>query len=349
LAATAHRGTHLETVLRLGTWTRPIASSVHVATADRPAIESACDLKRSTKMSAFDRWLLVQKLYADMVTDDGAVCIAYRVNSRCCGFEETRAGLELYHTGQREVLHACNSHVSIAGNLNRPLPRVEFDLPGGGFVLEFQSSDGAWKPGFPIGADGLSWDVRVCRGAAIGRWSQELGRSPMRGFGYVDFVRLKRLPWMLRLARLDWGRIHGESSACVFNVVQLRNGARWGRYSYWSDGEQREEGPVVAIQYADASLRISLPNKEIDLAPLRVLHDGPAVDPERFPNPVRRHLTRLVMGPIREKRWLSRPAVPTGTSSENAYAIHESVVFGSRFARAPRPTSIPPVAATETG
>lgn len=45
-------------------------------------------------MSAFDRWLLVQKLYADMVADDGTVCIAYRVDSRFCGFKEITAGLE---------------------------------------------------------------------------------------------------------------------------------------------------------------------------------------------------------------------------------------------------------------
>jgi hypothetical protein len=61
----------------------------------------------------------------------------------------------------------------------------------------------------------------------------------------------------------------------------------------------------------------------VTLLPQRILHQGKAINKERFPNTIERWLSQWISGPMSEIRWYSQA---TSTESQG-WALHERVQF----------------------
>ncbi len=266
-----------------------------------------------------------QKLYADLVAEDGTVCIVYMAETHLFGTIYPHAGLELYWPdGHHEVCRAeCWKDAPPRMN------RFYFDVPGGPFIYDFDVQHADWAPG-TAPADGLDWSVRFARSQAEARWLGNPARPRLCGAGYADFVDLRRLPRSLGLQRLDWGRIHWPNQTTfLFNALRFRDGGAWQRMAWWSpNGFYASDHPFAFVE-ADGAMHLMLPDEVITLRPVRVLHEGPALNPTRFPHRLERLIARAAAGPVRETRWLSQAEGSPLTPSEPGWAIHERVFFGA--------------------
>jgi hypothetical protein len=264
------------------------------------------------------------KLYADLVTADGTVCVAYLAWLDAWGLRRAFAGVELYWPGgRREILQArpqAEHDAFASGDL-----RLSFDVPGGPFELEYATVHGAWTPdGEPPGG-ALRWGVKVARAEAVARWRGDRARPELRGIGYADWVEMDCPPRRLGLRLLRWGRVHGPDATLVFNAVDFRSGRSWRRAARWSGGE-RADWSAFGIEGAPAEV-VDLPGSPGALAidKGRPLHVGDAIDRGRFPGALARMVSSAVTGPAAEQRSLDRARWSDGAS----WALHEAVRFGA--------------------
>jgi hypothetical protein len=248
-----------------------------------------------------------EKLYADLVSADGAVCVAYVTRLDMFDWHREWAGLERYDPdGSRTVRHARGVVVSRS---DREL-RITLDLPAGLFLLQQEIRSGSWPPSGPPPSPHVSWTVEVGRAQARATWYEGGTSRSLTGCGYADRVVLDRPPRLLGLSQLRWGRAHLPQSTVVWNALTPREGPAWERSICWRDGEDGRESPGVS---------------PLALRAVRVLHEGRALDPARFPSRGERWLTRLLSGEVVEQRQLSR--VDGG-----GWALHERVTFGRHAA-----------------
>jgi hypothetical protein len=260
-----------------------------------------------------------EKLYADLVSADGTVCVAYVTRLDILDWHREWAGLERYDPdGSRTVRRARGVVVSRS---DREL-RITLDLPSGLFLLQQEIRSGSWQPSGPPPSPHVSWAVEVGRAHARATWYEGGAARSLTGCGYADRVVLDRPPRALGLSHLRWGRAHLPESTVVWNALTPREGPAWQRSMCWRDGENGRES-------------LALP--ALPLRRERVLHEGRALDPSRFPSRGERWLTRLLSGEVVEQRQLSR--VDGG-----GWALHECVTFGRHAAE-----SAPDGAATALG
>jgi hypothetical protein len=284
-----------------------------------------------------------EKLYADVVAQDGTVCIAYLAWLDVWGLKSAYAGLELYWPdGRREVIQAQPRAEPI--DWSRREIHFSFDVPGGPFLLEYRVVHGAWTPeGAPC--DDLRWCVKAARAEASGRWMGDPRRPVLRGVGYADWVELDRPTRRLNLGLLRWGRVHLPDATLVFNAVDFRSGPPWQRAARWSDAGRAEYG-TVGIERASSGTEVHLAglSGHLIIEPARALHVGDAIDRARFPGAVERLVSSAVTGPATERRLLGRARWTGQEQSGSAWALHEAVRFGPLAAvvdvgtaEAPRP------------
>jgi hypothetical protein len=244
-----------------------------------------------------------EKLYADLVSADGTVCVAYVTRLDMFDWHREWAGLEQYDPdGSRTVRHARGVVVSRS---DREL-RITLDLPSGLFLLQQEIRSGSWQPSGPPPSPHISWTVEVGRAHTRATWYEGGAARSLTGCGYADRVVLDRPPRALGLSTLSWGRAHLPRTTVVWNALTPREGPQWRRSMCWRDGEEGCESP----DFSPLPLRRE-----------RSLHEGPALDPSRFPSRGERWLTRLLAGDVVEHRELSR--VDGG-----GWALHERVTFG---------------------
>jgi membrane-associated phospholipid phosphatase len=247
-------------------------------------------------------WFRFEKLYADLVTADGTVCVAYLTRLTLAGVSREWAGLELYGSdGSRTIQRARKGRESLSP---REL-QVTLDLPAGPFRLEQTVRAGGWEPDGPLPSPHLCWRVEVARADARAVWTEDGVPRTLVGCGYADRVILDRPPRWLGLRQLRWGRAHLDHATVVWNALAPHDGPAWSRSLCWPDGEEPRE-----------SRHAEPPALETE----RVLHAGPALDPERFPGRGERWLTRLLSGTVVERRELSR-------AHGSGWALHEAVSF----------------------
>ena len=245
-----------------------------------------------------------EKLYADLVTDDGTVCIVYLTWTSLLGVRQGSAGYELYTPdGRREVGHAIAAP-SCPPDLDAPEWTVRFDLPDGPLELHHRVRRGGWVPDGLLPS--LHWSVKAACSDAVLR----IGDRELRGRGYADWVELGRPPRSLGLARLDWGRAHVGDEVVVWNRVTRADGGAW----------------TGALGVAASIDEAGLP-RDVELDGGRVLHEGPALDEARFPSPITRALASLLSPPMHETRWVSRARI-AGLPGRG-WAVHELVHFGT--------------------
>jgi hypothetical protein len=249
------------------------------------------------------------KLYADLVTSDGTVCVAYLAWLDAWGMRKAYAGLELYWpNGQREVIQARPPTERIDPGHGEPEDafRLSFDVPGGPFVMDYRVRHGAWLPSGDPPCKGLRWSVKAARADVVARWSGDPSRPVLEGVGYSDTVEIGRPLRSLALGRLRWGRLHLPEATVVFDTLDFEDGRSWRRAARWTACRVTEHR------------KFELP---VGLEVARELHAGDAIDEARFPRVVDRMMSRAITGRAVERRLLSR-LQPGG------WALHEVVCFG---------------------
>lgn len=275
-----------------------------------------------------------RKLYADLVADDGTVCIAYASWLDVMGLSFPYAGLERYEpTGARRVVRARRARFTPLHDASSPFV-VRLDLPDGVFELRYTSPVEPFAPATPVHPDGLDWTVRIPRAACEGRWVDRPGGSVLHGTGYADWVELRRLTRSFAMRRLQWGRLHLEDESVVFNVVQFRSGAEWRRLVRVAAGGTATSTDDFAAAWDDDGLHLRPAGQaaaarpaSYGIRPQRVLHEGPAIDRARFPGRIERRVFSAITGPNHETRWLSR-VYRDEEPAASGWAVHEEVAFG---------------------
>ena len=283
----------------------------------------------------------IRKLYADLVTEAGAVCVVYVTRIEMARFRTTFAGVELYlPDGEREVLRASPPHAAELFEPRAGEVGIRLDLPQGPFELRYRNAGEPWRPSGGDPARGLRWSVVSPRADAVATWVTGSHRRRLEGLGYADLVTIDRLPRWLGLASLEWGRLHLPQETVVFTSVARRSGEEWKRLAVWS-GNERQPRELrgfrvclrrdVAGDRASYELDFVAPGRPRLLAVERELHRGPALDRARLPSRGERAVTGLLTGRVHEVRYISRTHGPV--ESERGWALHERVRFGVRRSR----------------
>lgn len=256
-----------------------------------------------------------RKLYADLVSEDGEVCVVYATQLSLLGVELQSAGLERYTAqGERRVQRALGAARvdKLPGNV-----RIEFELPDGPLSLQLRGpSKLGSDPHFLTPA--LSW--QVVAGSAESRLQS--GAGLLEGTGYADYVEMTRPPRALGLCSVEWGRGHAGGDSFVFTRATFRSGAVFE--TTLAAGQRCRSCGLERRQELGVDLR--LPGGSVSLHNERVLHRGSALDPARFPGVGERLVARLCSGRVDETRWLARAAFPSGS---RGWALHERVTLGA--------------------
>jgi hypothetical protein len=268
-----------------------------------------------------------KKLYADLVGEDGTVCITYLAWLEVLGSRSTFAGLELYSPdGTRQVVRARpRSHAVDATGIE-----IELEVPGGTFRLHQRSLHHAWMPSGQSAHPAIHWSVVTARAESEGELCTDGTHSRWRGIGYADWVEIRRPTRMLGLGLLQWGRLHLPDETIVFNGVRLRSGQQWKRVAHWSTAGEQEEADF-AVTHGHRAMTLMLPGA--DASPVhvldgRTLHSGDPIDPQRFPGIVERTLSAVITGRAVEDRRVGRVRRPGAKAS--GWAVYETVRFGAQ-------------------
>lgn len=274
-----------------------------------------------------------RKLYADVVAEDGTVCIIYVSRLEAWGLRVEHAAVERYGpNGEREIVRA-RCAAPLEPERAGPDLRLRLELPQGPFLLRYEAELGPWEPALAAELDGLRWSVRAARARAVARWPGGGGRE-LHGLGYADAVVLERPPRSVGLRRLDWGRGHLDGETVVFTRLSTRRGLEWARAARWRPGARQPEESDLAIEPGPRGLALRLrdgsaaPEARLCLRPVSTLHDGPAFDAARIPSRFMRAAAVALAGRVVETRWLSRAAWGDGDGA-GARAVHEHIRFSS--------------------
>ena len=257
-----------------------------------------------------------RKLYADLITESGSVCVAYVTWLTLFGFELSTAGYEWYsQTGERRVLRAVGP---VAVEMVPGGVELGFTTPAGAFALTLRGA--SHEPGAApqLLTPHLSWRVQAERAEA--RATGVAGAASLVGAGYADYVEMTRPPRALGLASVEWGRGHAAGESFVFTRARFGD----GRVFRFGLRNGTLESALELTRDQDAGLLIQLGDATVMLQNERVLHAGAALDRARFPGRAERAFARLCSGSMRETRWLARARFPNG---ESALALHERVLW----------------------
>jgi len=279
--------------------------------------------------------LRFRKLYADLITEEGTVCIVYQSWFDGLGLHRAYGAIELYWAeGKREVIRA--SIPLEPPDLGEIGSELEFCLylPEGQFVLHYEVETGPWDPPDPFPCDGLHWAVKVAKANATGHWLGDNNRPELHGTGYADWVELNCGLRGLGLRSVDWGRMHFPDETIIFNAIHFRSGEKWKQMAQWFlDGKMKASSSFRIGRWNDSfNLYLSDQSAEsessVTIQPVRMLHSGRAIDARRFPNSLERRIVQTITGPIEETRWLSQATRQNGQSLRRGWTLHDWILFG---------------------
>jgi len=276
--------------------------------------------------------LRLEKTYADLVSDDGTVCIAYLVSVRWGPLAHRFAGVRICRPdGGRETHRARGGEYEGPTRVGDGRYVIRIGTARAQIELAYEARHPGWRPPGETPTPDLEWSLTVPRGSAV---LVRGGASPLRleGEGYVDRVQLTRPLRRPRLSRLEWGRIHLPRSTVVYTGLAMSDGGCWRRVARWDAGD----GPPmewrdfeIAPDEAGCRFESRPASEECSLRMWggRRLHRGVAVDSAPDPGLLDRALSRALAGRLTEDRWLRR-AGPAGSRDEEGWAIHETVGCG---------------------
>ena len=259
-------------------------------------------------MPAFE----LSKWYADCVTAEGDAAIVYHAELRWLAITVHYSSL---------LIHGAGSPTRVLYSLRkRPAPVLQGDQ------ISWQSPDwlvaGTWQdlgPSysnllFQSESGSLEWNCIAPRASAVIR----VGSEPtLRGWGYVEHLRLSLAPWKLPIRRLRWGRFVNETDALVWIDW---SGPYTKRVVYLN-------GTVVtATEISDSEIVLKDQEGVLRLDAAFVLRDGLLGSTALSVVP---HLDRVFPDSVlnmRECKWLSRAVLQRpGYPDSIGMAIHEVV------------------------
>jgi hypothetical protein len=263
-----------------------------------------------------------RKIYADLITEDGTVCVLYLTWVRFWKTWYPSAGVEIYGPdGTREIHRANSAPGPVAPDTPLTDLPLRIELEDGPFELEYVPVHAGWTPQDHQGD--LDWSVKLARGHARASWD---GRRPdLVGTGYVDFVELTRPTRWLGFETLTWGRFHLPGRTVVFDELQLASGDVWRPARVWPGDERTAAPSETRAELGEGQGIVQLGGERLELQAHRVLHRGDAFDPDRIPSPVDRAVCQMVGGPHHEVRWFGTATAADGTVG---HGLWERVHFG---------------------
>ncbi|MFI5178718.1 MAG: hypothetical protein ACHQO8_09145 [Vicinamibacterales bacterium] len=252
------------------------------------------------------------KWYLDVVTDEGAVIIAYAARLRW-------GRLRLDYAS---VLHAppgeSTRETSTFGTTGLP------ELVGDRVTWRHRSLrfDGQWDrlaPPFEkcllkVGDGDLIWTCVIPRSQA----TVELDGRPHRGIGYVEHLSLTIPPWDLPFNTLEWGR-HASNA---HSVVWIAWRGRDTRSFIWRD---EAEQPAATLERNGVCLRAG---EALKLGASRDLCARPALTRvlDRLPRLSRRVAAR-VAAMFEHKMVAPSQLVIAGSPVDSGWSIFEDVAW----------------------
>lgn len=256
-----------------------------------------------------------RKLYADLITDSGLVCVVYVAELELLGTRSSSAGYECYTPdGRRRVLRASGA---VAVALEPRHITLSFDTQTGPFSYRLERTNDAFAQHRP--SPRLGWQILTAMSPA--RATGVLDEGELLGFGYSDRVELGAPPRALGLSELAWGRGRTGSENFVFTEARFRDRSVFRRAVL--NGASLDD---FALARGERSLELALGASRFELEEERCLHAGNAVDEQRFPSALERSLSRVLSGNVHEMRAL---ACVRGKNHESGLALHERVYFGA--------------------
>lgn len=267
-----------------------------------------------------------KKLYVDLVTSDLTVLIAYLTRTDLFGIHILQAAIELYFPdGKRESYRAKVARNRTADPDDLKASPIYFHLPRGPLALEVDEIHGAWSPDSGPITPGMTWSVAAARSRVTVRWPKNPHRRQLVGEGYADHITIHHFLRHFEIEQVDWGRIHLAGSTIVFNSVRFKEGSKWEQVGVWSDSVGFQTFDRFEIINRGETTHIRFPKGEIIATIDRVLHEGRAIDAERFPNAMERTAVRLSTGPLWEMRFVSRVEGDLYGSHVKGSMLHERV------------------------
>lgn len=270
-----------------------------------------------------------RKLYADVLSSDGTLCIVYLSWVNLLGRWYGRSGVELYRADGTRTVHLGGDVPPVErGDLDAT--RIVVSLPKGQLLLRYEPEHEGFSPPLPAVCPSLSWSVLVPRARAR-LSSADVGDR--EGLGYVDWVTLSRPTRLLRFRELTWGRAHLANTTVVFTALDLADGRAWRAGAVWT---KPSRAPVTVSHIATGldsagSGQVKVGGAALALRAERVLHAGDAFGPDRVSKPLDRLVVRAIGGRTSETRWLGTARL----GDDEGHAVYERVHFGAAVKEAP--------------
>lgn len=260
---------------------------------------------------------LLEKRYADLVTPEGDVVVAYATALEWGRLRHVYAGATFYRAdGTRLAVRATAVPNDLGPRFGPPIREIRFPCATGEFRLRYEPGPGPWRSRAAPPADGLDWWVERPRAVGTLVWPGE--SRVATGLGYADRVRLRRSLRRIGIRQLDWGRAHLADATVVYTRLRLTSGRDWRCMTRWrTDGGPPEETPILELPAGNC-----LPGMSI--IPCRRLHSGPASELLPDARLTDRAFLRLFGGRLQDDRWLSQTGTET-VPSPYGWVVHETV------------------------
>ena len=257
------------------------------------------------------------KWYFDCATDDGRTAIGYCASLAWRHVSLTWQALTLWEHGEISLEHSVMAAVAMprcqGDRIGWSAPRLGCNLAAERLVkpVEVRLLD---HPGGSV-----EW---TCEAPAAVMTLSITGRSPMRGAGYVERIRLTIPPWQLPIRELRWGRWIDD--AATHSVVWIDWRGPEPRTWVVVDGALTSPADVCDTSIEAGPTGLTLDHRSTLSA--RSLADIVG----RFA-PLRAVVPSSLMS-LRQEKWKSRGTWHSdGSSSLTGTAIHEWVVFHDNY------------------
>jgi hypothetical protein len=253
----------------------------------------------------------LSKWYADCISEQGDAMILYSA-------ELGWRGTGIHYTSL--LTHRSGSSPHSRFSLRRQ-PALEVRESGIEWKPQGWKAEGHWsEPAagmrevlFDSPAGSLEWNCVAPRASARVR----IDGDEMRGWGYVEHLRLSVAPWRLPIHQLRWGRFVNATDILVW--IDWRGS--YNRQAIYYNG-----APVSASEIGDHKIVLADGDVVLTLITEATLREGllGATALAVLPNLDRLFPARILK--VRERKWLSRGVLrQPGRPDSTGLAIHEVV------------------------